>query len=540
MKTIFSQVRDFLLKPFRENLEVMLILCLLVGAADGYFWTIHAIGKPEISPAFGAYMFIHSAVLTYGIVLLLGLFRDTAQKCIRCIVYILGFINLCIDTGVHVIMKCGFISDFVAIIMGTNTNETKEFLGMYINSDMILFIALVSLIAIGIHLLFKKKRIYPSIRFAATCVSLILLSSLLLIARKSKNWDGVFLMKIVTCLKYKPTPDLHEFSKTYNLTTNSSLPTDVVLILGESLNKSHMSIYGYDKKTTPLLDSLNCTGRLFPFDGVKSSGIGTIPAFRFMMTSMTREDEEMDWNKKFFLTDIIKSAGYDIRWISNQASAGIHDNIVARFAELSDSVIWCGTKFVGPSKTDLDEVVLEPTQSRLSGSGEHRFTVVHLCGNHENFRSRYSSDFERFSVEDYTTKPEGQRQILSEYDNSVVYNDWIVTSIMGMMDGHDAVVFYLPDHSLDIFDSSDDYAGHARGNDPTSIAAGKNIPFLIYLTNKFSEGHPELEERLKSSLHNDFESENLTYAIMDVLGLDFVGDRQGAVKQYSLLSQDNQ
>lgn len=538
MKSILTQIRGFFLKPFQENLEMMLILILYVGSADGYFWTVHAIGRSEISPVFGAYMFIHSIVFTYGVVLLYGLLHGGAKKWVRIILLILGFINLCVDTGVHIIMKCGFISDFVAIIMGTNTNETKEFLSMYVNGDMLLFIAIISLLAGVVHVLFKRKNIRPSVTFATICFSFIIFSSLIVTARKSKNWDGVFLMKLVTCLKYKPTPDLHEYSKTYNLTTKAGQPGDVVLILGESLNKSHMSLYGYDKKTTPLLDSLNLSGRLYPFDNVKSSGVGTIPAFRYMMTSLTRETSEIDWRKELFLLDIIKSAGYNVRWISNQASAGVHDNIVARFAELSDSVVWCGTKFVGPSKTDLDEVVLEPARSSISESDLPRFTVVHLCGNHENFRSRYSSDFNVFCADDYPTRPEGQRQILSEYDNSVVYNDWIVSSILDMIDGYDAIAIYLPDHSLDIFDSSNDYAGHARGNDPKSLAAGKNIPFLVYLTRKYSQEHPELDTRLKQSLHKEFETENLVYTIMDILNVDFVEDKQGIVGEYSILSQD--
>ena len=526
----------FFLEPFKENLEMLIILCLFAGAADGFFWTCHGFERAEINKIFGVYMFLHSFVLTYTIVCLCGLLKGYYLKIVRITLYLLGFLNLCIDTAIHIIMKCGFIKDFVAIIMGTNFNESKEFLGMYFNGKMVLFVVIISSLICFVHLFFSKKRNIPN-NLAVCGFILLIASATVIFARKSENWDGVFLMKIKTCLEYKTTPDLHQFRKVYELTKKGNIPSNFVLIIGESLNKEHMSLYGYKKKTTPLLDNLKNQESLYIFDQVKSSGIGTVPAFRYMMTSLTREKSEMDWTKEDFLLDIVKSAGYNIRWISNQASAGIHDNIVARLAELSDSVVWCGTKHMGPSKVDLDEDVYEPVRSRRDSPDSLCFTVVHLCGNHENFRSRYSTEYEKFKAADYYTKPDNQRQILSEYDNSVLYNDWIVSSIIDMYKDKNTIVVYLPDHSLDIFNSSEDYAGHARGNDPKSVEAGKNIPFIIYLSHKTKEQKPDLDSRLKKSLHNSFETENLIFTIMDLIGIDFTGNRNKEVAQKSLFAK---
>lgn len=523
-------------KPFKENLEMLIVLCLYAGAADGFFWTCHAFERPEINKIFGVYMFLHSFVLTYAIVCLCGFLKGNYLKIVRMTLYILGFLNLCIDTAIHIIMKCGFIKDFVAIIMGTNFNESSEFLGMYFNGKMVLFVAVISSLICIVHFCFSKKRNISN-RFALCGLILFMASTAVIVGRKSENWDGVFLMKIKTCLEYKTTPDLHQYSKVYELTKKEKIPSDFVLIIGESLNKDHMSLYGYEKNTTPLLDELKNSDNLYIFDQVKSSGIGTVPAFMYMMTSLTREKANLDWSNEDFLLDIVKSAGYNVQWISNQASAGIHDNIVARLAELSDSVVWCGTKHMGPSKIDLDEDVYDPVLSRRNNIDSLCFTVVHLCGNHENFRSRYSEEYERFHAADYSSKPANQRQILSEYDNSVLYNDWIVSSIIDMYKGKNAIVVYLPDHSIDIFNSSEDYAGHARGNDPRSVEAGKNIPFIIYLSHSLKEQEPELDAMLRKSLHNSFETENLMFAIMDLIGIDFRGDRKGEVVKKTLFSK---
>lgn len=526
-----KQLIDFLFRPFRENLETTVVLTILSGAADCFFWTCHAIEDPNVSIFFGIYMLMHSFVLAYVIVLLAGLLNGQSLKIIKWCLYVLGFVNLCIDTGVHLIMKCGFIQDFVAIIMGTNVGETREFIGMYLNGTMILF-AISVLIIIGLicHLLHIIGN-RPKWLAVSGVLAVVLFSSILAI-RQSHNWDGVFLMKIKTCLSYKPAPDLRPYRKNYSFIKKDESPRNIVLIIGESLNKSHMSLFGYDKKTTPILDSKSQNGHLYCYDNVLSSAIGTISSFKCLMTSATASDQD-DIINKIYLADIIRSAGYNTTWISNQSSSGIHDNVVARFAELSDTTIWCGTKFTGITKSDLDGNVLEPLQQISEIDNGYSFTVVHLMGSHENFSSRFSAEYTRFSPMDYSQYPANQRQTLADYDNSILYNDWVVSSIIDLYQDKEAVIIYCPDHSLDVFDSSADYAGHARSGDSRSVQAGKNIPFIVYTTEEYRRNHPAMVDRMGKSTHNPFETENLMYTIMDVMGVDFT-DGEPCVSKYSL------
>lgn len=538
MKRIYNKrAYHFFARPFQENLEMTLVLWILAGSADLFFWTIHHFETSDVNLFFGVYMFLHSYVQVYFIVLICGLLKGVIFNIAKWTLYALGLINLCVDTGVHTIMKCGFLQEFVAIIMGTNAGETREFIGMYLNSTMIVFVTL-ALFLIG-FIYFLLSRIKKRNWIAVLGLSSIIVCSLVIFARKSHNWDGVFLMKIKTCLSYKPSPDLKNYSHRYFLTnSNECEPQNIVLLIGESLNKGHMSAYGYSKKTTPFIDSLRLQENIFIYDNVSSSAIGTISSFTYMMTSSC-ESNQKDITESCYLADIINSAGYKTRWISNQSSSGIHDNVVAKFAELNDTVIWCGTKFTGITKMDLDENVLEPTKILSNQDTCKTFTVVHLMGSHENFNSRFPNEFAKFHASDYSTYPNNQRQILADYDNSVLYNDYIVSQIIDIYKDKEAIIIYLPDHSLDIFDSSPDYAGHARSNNATSVTAGKNIPFIIYTTKKYSNKYPDMVERIKNSIHNRFESENLMYTIMDIMGVEFA-DREPCVEKYSLFRSCNE
>ena len=55
---------------------------------------------------------------------------------------------------------------------------------------------------------------------------------------------------------------------------NGSTPTTLVLVIGESTNRQHMSLYGYHRQTTPRLDALS--KELTVFDNVVASRPYTI------------------------------------------------------------------------------------------------------------------------------------------------------------------------------------------------------------------------------------------------------------------------
>lgn len=513
--------------PFEKNLSLLILLWILTSAADLSFWISYG------NPIFGIYMATHGLLISYILTFFVGLLKGILKYTFKSIFIVLGIINIIIDTAVHCIMKCGFTKDLVAVFMGTNANETKEFLSMYINPKMILIIITLLIIAtIGYYI--SKRHYIKSKSLKYFCLMTIIMCACIIFFRGSKNWDGVYLMKIKTTLEYQPTPDLREYRKTYEI-ESSEKPKNVILIIGESLNKEHMSLYGYKKTTTPVLDSLNNNKELFVFNNVKSSAIGTVPAFRYMMSSLRVSDNVEKWLEKDFLLDIIKSAGYNTMWISNQSSSGVHDNIVARFAELSDSVIWCGTKYTGPSKTDLDEIVLEPSKFRAQESlSNPKFTIIHLAGNHENFKSRYSKKFELFKEKDYLDYLENQRITLSQYDNSVIYNDWVVGELIKTYKDQEAIIIYLSDHSLDIYNSSDDYAGHARPTEPKSVEAGINIPFIIYASSSYKLKYHQIIESIKNSTEKLYYTENIMYTILDLMNIQLTNNMD--IKKYSLLN----
>jgi heptose-I-phosphate ethanolaminephosphotransferase len=57
---------------------------------------------------------------------------------------------------------------------------------------------------------------------------------------------------------------------------------------------------------------------------------------------------------------------------------------------------------------------------------------------------------------------------MAEYDNSVLYNDYVVSEIIKCFADKDAVVLYFSDHAIDLFETDEKYCGHALSNNASS------------------------------------------------------------------------
>ena len=71
---------------------------------------------------------------------------------------------------------------------------------------------------------------------------------------------------------------------------NSEQPQTHIFIIGESATRNHMSIYGYPRNTTPVLDSLR--DELAVFTNVISSHVQTQASLRVALTAAAANDGE--------------------------------------------------------------------------------------------------------------------------------------------------------------------------------------------------------------------------------------------------------
>jgi len=506
-KEIIKRLVSFFVKPFKDNFGLFLFLWITSSICDIVF-------RSRYEPFyFCLYMAIHGYILCYFTVLLVGFFKGRAEEIFKKILIALGIINIIIDASCYISSGHCFDGSIVLLILGTNQGEATEFINAYFSWKLVAFVALSLLAAFIVKRLANKinKSFYLT---TALCV-LLITGLFVVIIKHSHNWEGVFLAKVDTIINTKDSSiDIPHQNIELNILEDQ--PKKVVLIIGEALSKRHCSLYGYGLKTTPKLDTLKENGDIITYTNVESPSTNTFPCFKIIMAAQSEKDSLKQWYEKPFLIEIMRAAGYNTSWISNQASVGLYgDNQISKIAKLTDEQIWTSGKY----ETNFDSEVL-PYMKRDKYSQE--FIIVHLKGQHEYFKLRYPPEYSVFTEDDYIQFPSKQRETRAHYDNAVLYGDYIISSIIDAFSEDEALVIFFPDHSLDIYDSDPEFAGHARVQDPYSVLVSEEIPFIIYPSPKYKDHFPQQIKEMEENSDSAYNTKDITTTLMRWLGLEFV------------------
>lgn len=412
--------------------------------------------------------------------------------------------------------------DAIAAVLATNPDETVEYIDTYFTIDNLLILsAIFSVVFVLFYYLRKLRFKWNNI---GRCVVLIfLLFSASISLRQFNKVKDSNLYYLIT----KECPDLREYRQNPSVICAGERVGNIVLIIGESFSKFHSSLYGYEKETNPLLGKLESDSALFVYENITSACVTTIPAMKsIMMSYIDSKSDSIAWYECLTLIEVMQRSGFKVSWFSNQSKTGFYDNEVGRFADLCDEQVFVGDKHSGLSRNNKDEELIPLVEEYLSDSAQSKFIVVQMMGSHEGYSQRYPSIFSIFKAGDYDNShsclSSGKRQILAEYDNSVLYNDSVVYELMRLFDNKDAIVVYLSDHGEDVFRSSDDICTHATEFDDRHKFVVKQIPLMVYTSPLFREKHPELQQRIETSVNRPYRTDSIMYTIMDVAGVESV------------------
>ena len=234
-------------------------------------------------------------------------------------------------------------------------------------------------------------------------------------------------------------------------------------------------------------------------------------------------ESKNDWYTYQNLFNILKAAGYYTTWISNQTCEALSGTSPsAFFSQLCDS-----KKFIDDiddhrrKNEKYDEILLTFLDDALKKTNEKNFYVLHLARTHTHYNRRYSEAFKKFSADDeFNNKgfdSPSQRSMRANYDNAVLYNDFIVDSIIKRFEDKNAIVIYISEHGEEVYDNTDSL-GHG---DLTNLRKNVfEIPFIIWLSEKCRAENPELEKRISASVHRPYMTDDLIHTILDIMGIE--------------------
>jgi glucan phosphoethanolaminetransferase (alkaline phosphatase superfamily) len=296
-------------------------------------------------------------------------------------------------------------------------------------------------------------------------------------------------------------------------------PRAYVVVVGESLARHHMHLYGYPRDTTPELDRLAATGDLLVFRHVVTSHALTVPALMSIFRFPT--DRGHDGQTAF---DIFNGGGFTTYWISNQYQAGTFESAVSLLTASASKHAWLHSPMQGryEERRNFDTVVLKPLENIIQSEAGDKVIFIHLLGNHFYYRARFPDSATYFGGRQGSScRTSQENQYFNDYDDSVRFNDSLMGQIIATMKKFDgeSLVLYFSDHGEEVYDWRE-FFDHGDSMLSPYLA---EIPFVLWLSDAYRSAHPSFSAQVARALDRPFITSDLIDAMPDLMRLTFPG-----------------
>lgn len=255
--------------------------------------------------------------------------------------------------------------------------------------------------------------------------------------------------------------------------------TYVVFVIGETTRWDHMGLLGYDRDTTPKLSKEK---NLVAFRG-ESCDTATKLSLRCMFV---REGGTMDnpgrTLKEQNVFAVMKELGFTSELFAMQSEVWFYDNADVNNFSFREQI---GSEKRNQGKAVDDMLLVPELQASLQRfpKGKH-LVVLHTKGSHYLYSQRYPRSFARYQPEcmgvDETCS---KAQLINAYDNSILYVDTMLDSVLDQLRDKKAIVFYAADHGESISDNM-----HLHGT-PREMAPPEQfrVPMMVWASDKYLE-----------------------------------------------------
>ena len=215
-----------------------------------------------------------------------------------------------------------------------------------------------------------------------------------------------------------------------------------MLIIGESVRRDYMHVYGYPVQNTKFIES----SPAIVVDGLTSGGPYTIESLRLMLTLPNKKTWRPDFSRN--IVDLANKAGIETFWFSNQGYIGKYDTPISAIAVKSKNVIFLNKSSYDTahySDTTLLPILHDHVQKESRGA---RLFVLHTMGSHPNACERIKEMKKPYRHSDET------KSEVACYVSSIKYADEMLGEIYRFMvdrkkiTGRSFSILYFADHGL--------------------------------------------------------------------------------------------
>jgi len=343
--------------------------------------------------------------------------------------------------------------DWFAILQ-TNTTEMVEFIGTFSQINLICKLSILSFLLLLIILFSRKKQSKHLVWQGLTLI--LIIPVIVLYYTESqvliKSTDSIAkYQKNVQTLREK----VQQRKKLATTIKAQKQATDeiYIIIIGESANRNHFSLYGYPRMTSPKLNKRHRNNNLIRYEQAYSNGISTLGTLGYALTSATLEKGSPYTSPT--LMEVLNIAGFDTYWLHN-GSTVIRSNLISLIGDqalVTDHL----SSIYG---TEDGKLLAEIDKALANSNSKSRVIFLKTQGSHVAYCNRppkgdewtfTDKNFDLWLIPDiYPTTRISKAS--NCYDGSIKYTDFLIDETIKRLEatGKVGAVIYLSDHGDDV------------------------------------------------------------------------------------------
>ena len=274
---------------------------------------------------------------------------------------------------------------------------------------------------------------------------------------------------------------------------------DLVLVIGESYNKWHSSLYGYALDTSPLMCAERDRGLLTVFtDAISPYNLTSVTLKNLFSLNSLGHGER--WEQRPMWTAVMHRAGWQVDVWDNQRDFMATELFTASlnmylFNPRIVETVYHQVNAVGH---EFDADLVKDYYASCPASARN-LVIFHLMGQHTQFSARYphTPEWEVWTPAEVpnATAPyidDERRQVILDYARATRYNDYVLASIIEHYRDRNAVVVMLSDHGEEVYDYRDFIErDHNPVKTPLMVRHENEIPLLVWCSPVYKARHPE-------------------------------------------------
>ena len=305
-------------------------------------------------------------------------------------------------------------------------------------------------------------------------------------------------------------------------TSESGIPY-IYFVIGESYNKHHSAVYGYELPTTPFQTQSEKDSIMVAMRNAVTPWNVTSMVFKQMFSTRS-SDEDAQWTDGVLFPALMRKAGYTVTFLTNQFYK----------SNRQTSTDYNGSFFLNKQPFDslcfdvrnkkhylydggmLKELCQEPTP-------EKQFVIIHLLGQHQPYADRIPKGKAQFKASDIKRKDlsREERQTVADYDNATLINDQFLKMLYDRIASKKAIIVYVADHGEEVYDGNIGMFGRNHTAEPTPqiMRAEFEVPLEVFVTPSLQQAQSELMTQLRNAIDKPVAIDDLPHTLLKMAGI---------------------